>query len=166
MQVTELFETLKEEFPDKLSDVLESLNLYKFTLDDVMRLISKKREQTFHKRDFAEDERLTSMGRKLYDYICDIESLIKVLEDDDIKGQEDMDEETEKSIIPNYSEYVVDDTIPHSLYEDFRHIRPKAFEIDGQRVDANTFKEVLGETCKYLLSKDPAKCIALKTIPI
>lgn len=47
MQINELFETLKKEFPENLSDVLEGLTYYKFTLDDTMDLIYKKRGEAF-----------------------------------------------------------------------------------------------------------------------
>lgn len=154
MQINELFETLKKEFPENLSDVLEGLTYYKFTLDDTMDLIYKKRGEAFKKRDFEEDERLTKMAKELYQYICKVDTLTKILEEDELEVENDMDEETEKKVIPNYAKYLVDDTAPHSLYEDFKHIRPKAFEIDGNKIEANTFKEMLGKTCTYLMQKD------------
>ncbi len=46
----------------------------------------------------------------------------------------EVDEETEKKTIPNYSDYYVDTNVEHTLYEDYTHKRPCGFRINEDKI--------------------------------
>ena len=55
----------------------------------------------------------------------------------------------------DYDEYSVDNKVPYSLDEDFRHTRPHAFSIGKDTVLVSTWRELLIKTAEYLNKKDP-----------
>lgn len=55
----------------------------------------------------------------------------------------------------DYEEYLVDNKIPYSLDEDFRHTRPHAFSIGEDVVPVSTWRELLIKTAEYLNRKNP-----------
>lgn len=57
--------------------------------------------------------------------------------------------------ISDYDEYSVDINEPHSLYEDFRHKRPYAFEMNGKMTKISTWREMLISTCNLLYKLNP-----------
>ena len=63
-----------------------------------------------------------------------------------------------KKEIPNYEEYRVDNTIEHTLKEDFTHKRPSSFKIGENYTSiVNTWQEMMLDTCKYLIKIDENK---------
>lgn len=50
-----------------------------------------------------------------------------------------------------------DTSLPHSLYEDFTHKRPCAFEINGEKIEVSQWRELLSKTCEYLYNCDNGK---------
>ena len=89
--------------------------------------------------------------------------------DAEIEGEEtgeELDETEERRIIPNYSDYVVDNTIPHTLYEDFTHKRVDAFQFNNVRYPAREWKDVLMQTCDLLAEIDADKFSKLIDDPI
>ena len=67
-----------------------------------------------------------------------------------IDGQDDdviSPEEKEEREIPNYNDYVVDSNVQHTLYEDFTHTRPVAFELQSKKYDVRDWKDMLVQAC-------------------
>lgn len=63
-------------------------------------------------------------------------------------------EEKEKTEIPNYSDYLVDSNVEHTLYEDFTHKRPIALEIKGKKYEVKDSKDMLLQTCNIMSGID------------
>ena len=57
--------------------------------------------------------------------------------------------------MPNYSDFEVDNTVVHTLHENFVHKRPFAFELKGKKVFVTEWKRMLIETCNILADIDP-----------
>ncbi len=69
-------------------------------------------------------------------------------------------------IIPNYSDYVVDSSIPHTLYEDFTHKKVAAFSINNKYYAVKDWKDLLLQTCDLLAQIDAAKFNELIDDPV
>lgn len=54
----------------------------------------------------------------------------------------------------NYNDYRVNDTVPYSLSEDFKHKRPAAFKFDGERYTVKDWKQMLLMVCEIMYNKD------------
>jgi hypothetical protein len=76
---------------------------------------------------------------------------------DDDEINEELDEIDEQKTIPNYSDYVVDSSIPHTLYEDFTHKKVIAFSFNNERYEAKDWKDLLLQTCDLLAEIDVTK---------
>ena len=87
-----------------------------------------------------------------YDENC---SLIEKLETDEKEADivEQTDEE-EKRVIPDYNKYIVDNTVPHTLYEDFDFKRPISFKLKDTKFMVSTWIDVFKSTCEVLYKKD------------
>lgn len=59
-------------------------------------------------------------------------------------------EAREEKEIPNYNDYLVDSNIQHTLYEDFTHKRPAAFELNGDKHNVRDWKDMLLQTCNIV----------------
>ena len=66
----------------------------------------------------------------------------------------------------NYSDYIVDEKVEHSLYEDFTHKRPFGFRLGNQNIiEASTWQDVLLKTIEVLMATDEEKFISFEDDP-
>lgn len=71
--------------------------------------------------------------------------------------------ENTSTLRPKHKELQVDKSIPHSLLENFTHIRPFGFTYrDGNLIETNTWKNLYIEVCKILFDMDEKKFISFK----
>lgn len=163
MQLEEILNVIKEEFPDKSIDISESLGLLMDTIDDVMNRINEKIGRAYSNRDFLTIEKYTGLGKTINFYETKIDKMINLTT---IEENQIFEEDTEGSnvkILPNYEEFIVDNNVEHSLYENFTHIRPFAFRINkSELVEAKTWQEVLIKTCDMLISVDEEKFLSFE----
>ena len=88
------------------------------------------------------------MPEKLPEVDVPEESLIDKDEEDEISA---------KGGRVNYANYIVDDTVPHFLSEDFTHKRPVAFEFDGTQYSVKDWKQFLLMICEIMYNKNHAQ---------
>lgn len=70
---------------------------------------------------------------------------------------------TSSSRRPKHKELQVDNSIPHSLLENFTHIRPFGFTYrDGNLIETNTWKNLYIEICKMLFDMDKKTFMSFK----
>jgi hypothetical protein len=163
MELEEILKIIKEDFPDKSIDISESLGLLMDTIDDVMNRINEKIGQSYTNRDFSTVEKYTNFGKAINFYETKIDEIINFtrIEDDEIT--EGNIEEDIVRILPNYDEYVVDNKVEHTLYENFTHIRPFGFRINNSELmEAKTWQEMLLKTCDMFISIDSEKFLSFE----
>lgn len=149
------FEELKENLPDKAIDISESLELLKETINDTMEAIVAKVNESIIARDLEKMRQYLGLVEQGHDYEIKIEEIIKMLDVEELAVKEEINENTGNKILPNYDEYTVDNKVEHTLYENFTHIRPFGFRIDGEElIEVKTWQEVFLKTCELLLYKD------------
>lgn len=158
MELEEILKIIKEDFPDKSIDISESLGLLMDTIDDVMNRINEKIGQSYSNRDFSTIEKYTTLGKAINSYENKIDEIINftIIEEDEITEENTEGDITK--ILPNYDEYVVDNKVEHTLYENFTHIRPFGFRInDSEFIEVKTWQEMLLKTCDMFISIDSEK---------
>lgn len=155
MKVEELINIIKSVSPEKAIDLSEGLELLKGTVEDLMDDINVQVNAAYSKRDFSELKHFTDLGEGVNAYEKKIEQLINFLE---VESEEEL-EVTEKDPYElNYSDYLVDEKMEHSLYEDFTHKRPYGFRLGEQNiVEASTWQGILIKTIEVLMAIDEEK---------
>lgn len=96
-----------------------------------------------------------------YINVLDIDDLIE----DKIINEEQQEERQDKKNIPNYGVYVVDSNIAYNLYDNFTHKCPAAFSIEGVKVEARQWKDVLLLTCEILAKKNKERFYGFTSDP-
>ena len=70
---------------------------------------------------------------------------------------------TENKNRPNYKELLVDNTIPHTLIENFTHIRPYGFKFyDDNLIETKTWIELYIKACELFLIIDEKKFLSFE----
>lgn len=160
MNLQDLIQLIKVEFPQKAIDLHASISLVDETIKEIMEDINKKRSEAFSKRDFVKDSNYCIIAKEISVFEDKIDSILDAIDiDDEIKIQCENEEEDKKRQIPNYASCTVDENIEHTLYENFMHIRPCAIRISQtcEKVYAKTWQEVLLRTCDLLIDLDQNK---------
>jgi hypothetical protein len=164
MELKDIIAAVKTDFPKKAIDLSESLELLNETISDTMNPINVKINEAFLNRDFNTREKFDQMVIAIYKYEQLIAEIVNQLEVEllDIQPEDNVIEK-EKKDTPNYAEYYVDTNNVHTLYEDFTHKRPCGFRINEERVvEVTTWKEMLVNTCEFLLVVDENKFMSFE----
>ena len=163
MELEEILKIIKEDFPDKSIDISESLGLLMDTIDDVMNRINEKIGQSYSNRDFSTIEKYTTLGKAINFYETKIDEIINFTRIESADITEENAEEDITRILPNYDEYVVDNKVEHTLYENFTHIRPFGFRINNSELtEVKTWQEMLLKTCDMFISIDSEKFLSFE----
>src|SRR5699024_4657071 len=117
----------------------------------------------YSKRDFSELKHFTDLGEGVNAYEKKIEQLINFLE---VESEEELEVTEKAPYESNYSDYLVDEKVEHSLYEDFTHKRPFGFRLGNQNIiEASTWQDVLLKTIEVLMATDEEKFISFEDDP-
>jgi len=166
MDINNIISLIREEVPNKAIDLAESLELLKETVSDTLNEILQKSNEAFQKRDISRRNELNRLIDQIIPLEIEISQMISELDVDDenhIIGE--IDEESEKRVIPNYADYYVDTNVEHTLYEDYTHKRPWAFRMNEQNIiQVSTWKEMLIKTCELLMAVDEEKIMGFENL--
>lgn len=121
-----ILQMIKSEFPDKAIDISESMQLLQEMINNIMEDISNKINTAFQNRDFDNVNKYQKIAENIHLYEKKIEEIIDILDIENTFTEGEIDEDTERKLIPNYADYIVDHNIEHSLYENLTHKRPFA----------------------------------------
>lgn len=155
MKVEELINIIKSVSPEKAIDLSEGLELLKGTVEDLMDDINVQVNAAYSKRDFSELKHFTDLGEGVNAYEKKIEQLINFLE---VESEEELEVTEKAPYESNYSDYLVDEKMEHSLYEDFTHKRPYGFRLGEQKiVEASTWQGILIKTIEVFMAIDEEK---------
>lgn len=157
----ELFEFLNTKFPMHSNDLKESLQLLENVLQTTIDSIEDKSNEIVKtQRNFLEANKYRQKENSLHIITMKLQEIIDKLE---IEAEEEYSEELinetnnqsyEDKATPNYSKYLVDTNIQHTLYEDFTHKRPVAFQLREEKYFIKDWKEMLLQICNILSEVD------------
>lgn len=167
MDLNELLSIIKEEFPDKSIDISESLSLLMDTIDDIMNLINLQIGKALSNRDIETLDKYSKLVKIINQYENRIDEIINIARIEQDKIIEDDNEESQIKSLPNYQDYIVDNRVEHSLYENFTHIRPFGFKINtSELIEVRTWQEMLIRTCEMLIEIDSQKFLNFENLKI
>ncbi|WP_027127961.1 hypothetical protein [Fusobacterium perfoetens] len=147
----EIIEFLEKTKIKKYEELLSCLELQKDILDEISKeLANKYISELINNKEFEKATESIEFIKEINKKSQEIEKLL----DKRLELDEEIKEASEVNNLKDYDKYRVDENEKHSLYEIFRHKRPCAFIIENKRIEANSWKEVLINTCEYLGEKD------------
>lgn len=158
--VEKLISFLKTEFPKDALDIQECIELLNQSLGGSVESIKGAFNSAIDKRDYQKLTNLQEMLQSVDRIQSKFEEYSNLLQlDDEIEEEiirkENLEDESKE--LPGYDTLRVDQNIPYTLYDDYTHKRPAAFEIFGVREEAKDWKEVFVKTCEVLANKDLLK---------
>lgn len=151
-------------------DIRESLGLLDETIttgisefqEDIEQLLKDKNFKGAHELIDKLDE-INALQEIINTYMNQLE-LEDLIETNIIDYEQEQQKEDKKSIL-NYGEYIVDSAIEYSLYDDFTHKCPAGFSLQGVKIEARQWKDVLIHTCELLADKDCDKFYSFSADP-
>lgn len=166
MDINNLILNINKDFPDKAIDFYESIDLLLETIKDTMESINEKSSEEMKNRNFDKSIYYMQLAQELHTYESKLDKLLEDINIEDIQISDIEDKIDCKKELPNYEEYKVDDTIEHTLKEDFTHKRPCSFRIGDNYISiVNTWQEMMLDTCKYLIKLDEVRFKKLVSNP-
>lgn len=147
----EILKFLEKTKINKYEELLSCLELERDTLQGISKELSNEYvKQLLENKKFEEAKNTIEYIEKVDKKVKEIDKLLE----NTLVLDEDTKEDVEITNVKDYEKYRVDETEKHNLYEIFRNKRPCAFVIENQRIEANSWKEILIDTCNYLSKKD------------
>ena len=160
-KIEEFIEFIKENFSEKTRELVDSLDLVNLVFDDIYDLIKENIDKSYNEQKLDQVQNLISRSQEVLDIKNIIlnykDLLIDEIEEENIIIEEMADEELEKKNYPNYSEYYVDKSVPHTLYEDFTHTKACGFEFRAVKYEAKNMRDILVQLCELLAIEDQDK---------
>ena len=157
MDVNRLIEFIRLYFPEDASEISDALDLVNLALDGLLNKVDIA-VGTFNKnKDFDKSIELLKYSKlvsQIQEKINEYTALINEDHETEEEELEELDEIEEQKTIPNYSDYIVDSSVPHTLYEDFTHKKVAAFSFKNKHYPAKNWKDVLLQTCGLLADID------------
>ena len=164
-QLISLAETIRQDYPSQAKDFVDAFEWLRLAIDGVLTKVGNDL-QGIHQSgqykklailgDFSEElENLQQAVVGYASHFSSPESEESELEEEVVGEQEIA--ELEQKQLPDYSKYVLNESIPHALYEDYSHTKSCGFSLLGKRYDAKNMRDVLVQTCAILASTNPDK---------
>lgn len=170
-----VWDILQKEVPTRIDKLTSSLNTSLTNINAIRALLSSK-AQKYVKLDQLDEAMQVMRANKemlqIENYLNDIianlnnsvqvessEIISDITEDDknaliegdfdeDVVDEEMADEKTD------YSQYLVDKTVPYNLTEDFKNTSPYAFSFDGEKYLVDNWYEITIKVCEILYKKN------------
>lgn len=165
----DIISVIKQEFPEKAIELSESLQLLKESINLTIDDISIKAGEAFVNRDFDSIDKYKELLEQGTKYEKKIEEYIDLLELEDdavIIDVDDISYANQQRETPNYADYLVDNQVEHSLFEDWKYKRPFGFKfIKNEFIEAKLWYEVFIKTCEILYNIDSNKFNNFEYLP-
>ena len=162
----EIVSFIRTHFPDQAGEIGAALDMLIYSLIVTEEALIDKGNELFRKKEYEKGTGYMQKARKLNDISRELQRQLELFQLDDIaQVSEDERLENIEKTLPNYSEYEVDNTVAHTLHENYIHKRPYACELKDKKVLAREWKTVLLETCNILADINPAIITTFPDIP-
>lgn len=155
-----LINFLKSEFPKDALEIQECIELLNQCIGGSVESVKTAFNKAIDVRDYGKMNELQEMLisiDKVQNTLDEYINLLQLEEEVEDKLIENENASSEEKDLPDYDSLRVDQNIPYTLYDDYTHKRPAAFEIFGSRYDAKDWKEVFVKTSEALAARDCTK---------
>ena len=158
--IDKLIVFIKNEFSKEAGEISEAIDLLSLTLDGLLEHANISLAQSQRDRDFSKSKELVSFSEEISHIQAEIVKFGEDLQDEVVMAEDDDTEDkadsalNESIAIPNYEEYRVDQTVPHTLYESFTYKKACAFSFRGKKYSVKDWKDLLIQICELLCEID------------
>ncbi len=164
-RIIQTIKIIKRYFPNYADEISDALDLLNLALEELRKSTKNTISEFYENKEYDKGKELLDFSKTLsyiQDTINEYSSLLKPnteVDEEEIEEEieEELDEIEEQKAIPNYLDYVVDSSIPHSLYEDFTYKKVVAFSFNNKRYAVKNWKDLLLKTCDLLAEINAAK---------
>lgn len=157
MDYKQLLNIIRNEFPDKAIDLLDSLELLEIVLDDTLGYVGKKVSSAIENKEYDKLDYYSQIAQMIGQYEAKILDIISIIDLNEI-DLEKTNIGNQESNIPDYDKYLVDNEVEYSLRENFTHKRPYGFKLkNDELILTNTWQAMFLQLCKQLLKIDEGK---------
>lgn len=146
---------LETSFPAQLSEISTAMDLLIESLDEAYEAITAGSNKLLAKKEHERAINFIENAKELHSVSGRMQDFTEILQLDDVASisEDEVLEDIEKAY-PDYSEYKVDNSVAHTLHENYVHTRPYAFKLRGQKVYVTKWKDMLVKTCEILAGID------------
>lgn len=153
MDINNLFKAIEEELPEKHEELIESLEIFKATLNDTIDSLQKKIDYKIKNRNFEDSEKIFQIAKDCNKLEQKIDNIYNYSKENKF--------ENPKYI--NYEEYGVNNKIEHSINENFKYKKPFGFKVNDKTIiEVNSWQDMLIKTCEILYEVDKEKFLDLE----
>ncbi len=164
-EVVKISETIKSDYPKEAKDFVDAFEWLNLAIEGVLASVGRDLPKIHKLNNFNKIVELAGFSAKLKEFqqrIIEVSSYFENQDEDDAELEEEniLDLESEdfdRKPLPNYASYSVDQTVPHTLYEDYKFTRPCAFSFQGNLYEVRNMREVLVQSCGILAKIDIEK---------
>lgn len=164
-EIYKLSGTIKNDYSKESKDFVDAFEWLNLAIEGVLVRIGNDLP-VFHKlNEFDKIVELAGFSCKLREYqekLIELTSYFENQEDEDSELEEEniVDFESdnfETKAVPDYSAFVVDQKVAHTLYEDFKFTKPCKFSFHNTIYEVRNMRDVLVQFCGILASIDIEK---------
>lgn len=172
IDINKLIEFTNNEFPGEGANISAAIDLLLETIWQVNSKITSLYQEYSAPKDRDKFDLYRNTSLEIYDLANMLSDFMEKLTPDfdlsdvETDTNDDIDElldakdesKKQKQLLKKYNidyndpRFNANQSLPHSLYENFTHTRPCAFEIDDNRIEVMQWRELLVKTCEYLFS--------------
>ena len=176
--VDNVWDVLQKEVPTRIDELITSLNTCASNINAIRALLSSKAQKYDKLDQLDEMMRVVSANREMLQIENYLNALISNLDNsvpmeltegldenvedvNDTLMDEDIVEEDEETVEEDladdkadYSQYLVDQSIPYKLTEDFKNTSPCAFSFEDEKYLVDNWYEITIKVCEILYKKN------------
>lgn len=153
MELTELINFCKENYPEKMIEICEIIDLLIDTLNGLKSEIGKAVPALNEDNSFESIRNYMNHSEKIADLIQSLNNISNDITIDEIEETEQDETQTQDINYSNKS-FDVDAKVPHTLYEDFTYTKPAGIKIENTYIEANEWRDIFNKSCQYLFQKN------------
>lgn len=157
MDIKELLGLIQAEIPNQTTELAASFDLMQIVLAETV--VEAQRLITEHMGNHRYDRvrNLVNLAESINKLESEIDIYLDLL-DTGVAEDEVVDEDEEERFVgvTDYAQYTVDHNVAHSLYDDFKHVRPYGFALgEGRLYQVSAWKEMVVLLCQHLNRAKP-----------
>jgi len=150
-----LFNKIEKILPDKHDDLIESLTMFRITINETIDELQEEIYKKMSERNFKGIENLLDIAKECYELDKNINELNLKKENPQKNNNQNI----------NHHEYLVNNKIEHSIHENFKYKKPYAFRFINKNIlKVNSWQDMLVKTCKILYEEDKEKFLNLENM--
>lgn len=152
-------EYIRDNFSEKSNELVDALDLVNMVFDEIYEGMTAKIGEYLDQRNIKDSQELHTFCATILEIKDMINEYSLLFDNEENLEDENIEDDKEIKNFPDYSSYIVDSTIPHTLYEDFTHAKACGFEFNGIKYETKNMRDVMLTLCRILAEENKNKMI-------